>query len=186
MSSRPVWAERRRNATMFSKALSTSIHSKPTDSPSSSQSAFSGPYTSFRSRTNFCTPACSGSSIRGQSKLSVSVHSRHCPNSPPMNKSFFPGCAHMYAYSARRVANFCSVVPGILLSSDHFIMRERQDKVFTPRVHETKRERVMITGTEKRICLKVFERVVHPTHIPLEIKTESAVVNRTTPHRPRS
>ena len=37
-----------------------------------------------------------------------------------MNRSFLPGCAHMYAYSARRFANFCQRSPGILSSSDRF------------------------------------------------------------------
>ena len=48
----------------------------------------------------------------------LSFHSSHSPSSPPMKSSFLPGCAHMYAYSARRFANFCQRSPGILSSSE--------------------------------------------------------------------
>src|SRR3954462_3628822 len=37
-----------------------------------------------------------------------------------MNRSFLPGCDHMYAYSERRFANFCQRSPGILFSSEPF------------------------------------------------------------------
>ena len=88
--------ERRINETMFSAALLASIHSKPAGSPSASQSEFFfGRRDSDRELVSE-RPRASGSSSKCQSRLSVSFHSRHCPNSPPINKSFLPGCAHMY------------------------------------------------------------------------------------------
>src|SRR5258705_6264675 len=35
----------------------------------------------------------------------------------------------------------------------------------------------MIAGAEERICLEVFESVMHPTHIPLEIETQPTTIN---------
>ena len=35
-----------------------------------------------------------------------------------MNSSFLPGWAHMYAYSARRLASFCHRSPGIFEYSE--------------------------------------------------------------------
>ncbi len=40
-------------------------------------------------------PRACGSSSRCQSRLRSWFHSRHWPNSPPMNSSFLPGCANM-------------------------------------------------------------------------------------------
>ena len=37
-----------------------------------------------------------------------------------MNRSFLPGCAHMYAYSERRFASRCHGSPGIFASSEPF------------------------------------------------------------------
>src|SRR5258705_7482240 len=35
----------------------------------------------------------------------------------------------------------------------------------------------MIAGAEERICLEVFESVMHPPHIPLEIETQPTGIN---------
>ena len=95
-----------------------SIQAKPAGSKSSSCIAFSVRSTRFRSPTHWLSPACSGKFRRCQSRLESWSHSRHCPNSPPMNTSFFPGCAYIHPKSSRRFANFCQSSPGILFSSD--------------------------------------------------------------------
>src|SRR6266849_3303225 len=66
------------------------------------------------------------------------------------------------------------------LHMHYFIVREGQDKVLAPRVQQTKSQRVVIAAAKQRISLKVFERVVHPTHVPFEIETEPTRVNRMT------
>ena len=66
----------------------------------------------------------------------------------------------------------------------NFIVRKRQDKVFAPRVNQAKRQRIVISAAKQSIRLKILERVVHPTHVPLEIKPQPAGVNRMTDLRP--
>ena len=72
----------------------------------------------FRSRIRSCMPACSRCSSSHHGSSSACDHSHGVASSPPMKSSFLPGCAHMYAYSERRLANFCQRSPGILSSSD--------------------------------------------------------------------
>src|SRR5437667_7498168 len=52
-----------------------------------------------------------------------------------------------------------------------FVVRERENEVFAPRVEQTESERVVIAGTKEWIGLKILERVVHPAHVPFEIET---------------
>src|SRR5437660_58209 len=68
----------------------------------------------------------------------------------------------------------------------NFIVRERENEVLAPRVEQTESERVMIAGTKERIGLKILEGIVHPAHVPLEVETEAARVNRMTNLRPCS
>ena len=49
----------------------------------------------YRTRTSVWTPACSRCSSRCQSRESSWLHSRSCASSPPMKRSFFPGCVYM-------------------------------------------------------------------------------------------
>src|SRR5207247_8532664 len=60
--------------------------------------------------TEYCHPC--------HSRLVSCAHSRTCANSSPINSSFLPGCANMYPYSRRRLANFCHSSPGILQIND--------------------------------------------------------------------
>src|SRR5262245_16176114 len=66
-----------------------------------------------------------------------------------------------------------------------FVVREGKDEVFAPGVEEPKCERVVIAAAEEGIGLKIFERVVHPPHVPLEIETEPARVYGTADGGPR-
>ena len=68
---------------------------------------------------------------------------------------------------------------------NHFVVRERQDKVLTPGVDQTEREVIVQVASVNRILGEVVERVVHPTHVPLGAETESAEVGRTADSRPR-
>ncbi len=83
-----------------------------------------------------------------------------------VGKFLFLRAGHLIQQSALHVYNF--------------IVRERQDKVFTPGVEQTKRQRVVITSTKQWIGLKILKRVVHPSHVPFEIESQSACVNRMT------
>src|SRR2546423_3321505 len=69
---------------------------------------------------------------------------------------------------------------------DDFIMRERKYEVLAPRVEQTKRQSVVVAAAKQWISLKIFERVVHPTHVPLKIKSQPARINRMTDGGPGS
>jgi hypothetical protein len=52
-----------------------------------------------------------------------------------------------------------------------FIVREGKNEVLAPGVEQTECQRVVIAAAKQWISLKVLERVVHPAHVPLEVKT---------------
>src|SRR4026209_1756004 len=70
------------------------------------------------------------------------------------------------------------------LHVDDFIVRERKNEVLAPSVDQTERQSVVIASAEEWIRLKVLQGVVHPAHVPLEVKTKSPAVNRMTYLRP--
>ena len=96
----------------------------------------------------------------------------------------------MYPYCAQ-VRELLPLVAGHFVQQrafhvHDFIVRERKNEILAPRVQQAKRQRVVIATAKQRIGLKVFQRVVHPSHVPLEIKTEPARVNRLAHSGPRS
>src|SRR2546421_2261093 len=88
-----------------------------------------------------------------------------------------------------QVCEFLPLVAGHLVHERalhvyDLIMREGKDKVLAPRVQQTKRQSVVHTAAKQGISLKVFQRVMHPAHVPLEVETQSARINRMTDRRP--
>ena len=61
----------------------------------------------------------------------------------------------------------------------HFIMRERQDKVFGVVVEHTEGHLVVMMTAMHRVQLHVVEGVMHPTEVPLEPETQPAGGGRT-------
>ena len=101
-----------------------------------------------------------------------------------------PGCANMYEYSRRRLANFCQRSPGILsqqraLAVHDLVVRQRQDVVLVERVQAAEGELVVMEAAVHRIAREVRQRVVHPAHVPLHAEAEPAHVRRARHHRPR-
>ena len=64
------------------------------------------------------------------------------------------------------------------LHVDDLVVREGQHEVLAQRVDQTKGQAVMEVAAVDRVFLEVFERVVHPAHVPLEVEAEAAVVGR--------
>src|SRR4051812_6364407 len=62
------------------------------------------------------------------------------------------------------------------LHVDDFVVREGEYVVLAPSVGQPEGEVVMEVSAHERVALKVFERVVHPTHVPLEIEAEPVLV----------
>src|SRR5579872_6546226 len=71
------------------------------------------------------------------------------------------------------------------LAVHDLIMRERQDEILAPRVHQPEGEIAMMKAAENRIEAEVAERVVHPAHVTFEAEAETAYINRTADSRPR-
>ena len=65
-------------------------------------------------------------------------------------------------------------------------MGEYQDKVFTVGIKHGKRQLAIVIFTEIWITAHVVGEIVHPAHIPLIIKTNSAVFWITGDHWPCS
>ena len=107
-----------------------------------------------------------------------------------MNRSFLPGCAHMYAYSARRFASFCQRSPAILSISEPLPCTTSscdsgRMKFSVNAYTSAERQLVVVVAAVDRVLLEVLERVVHPAHVPLEAEAQPAEVRRARDARPR-
>ena len=60
------------------------------------------------------------------------------------------------------------------LTVHHFVMRQRQNKVFGVVVEHAERQLIMMILTKNRIQLHVVESVVHPAEVPLVPETQAA------------
>src|SRR5208337_4797068 len=58
------------------------------------------------------------------------------------------------------------------------VMRNRQDEIFGEGVEEPEGHLVVAPTPIDRVARHVFQRVVHPTHVPLEAETQTAEVGR--------
>ena len=103
---------RRKKHTMVGSSFSAPAQANPSLSKSRRCRAGTLRYTALRSATQRAIPACSGWSHRCQSSALSWFHSRTCANSPPINSSFLPGCAHISPYTTRRPAKRCHSSPG--------------------------------------------------------------------------
>ena len=72
------------------------------------------------------------------------------------------------------------------LAVDDFVVRERQHEIFQERIQHAEGEHVVVILAMDGIVLKIFQRVVHPSHVPLHAEAEAADVNRFRDHGPRS
>ena len=61
-------------------------------------------------------------------------------------------------------------------SVDHLIVGEYQDKLLAVGVEHTEGQLPVVVMTEIWIALHVIQKIVHPAHVPLEVKSKSAVV----------
>ena len=66
-----------------------------------------------------------------------------------------------------------------------FVMRERQHKIFAPRVEQAEGQIAMVVAAVDGIEREVLERVMHPAHVPLEAEAEPAHEDRAADPRPR-
>src|ERR1700678_622664 len=70
------------------------------------------------------------------------------------------------------------------LAVNDLVVRERQHEIFEPRVDKSEGQIAMMKSPIDRLLAEVVECAVHPSHVPLETKTETADVQGTTDARP--
>ncbi len=100
-----------------------------------------------------------------------------------MNSSFLPGCAVMNARNQRKLARCLPLVARHLreqrtLAVHDFVVRDRQHELLGPRIHEREGDQRVVEPAVHGIERDVAQRVVHPAHVPLEVKAEPAEVRR--------
>src|SRR6266705_1426742 len=89
-------------------------------------------------------------------------------------------------------AQICKALPFVArhaaedgaLAVHDLVMGERQDKIFGERVVQAEQDLTVMMLAVDRIPADVFERVVHPSHIPLVAESQPAPVNGLRYHRP--
>jgi hypothetical protein len=64
------------------------------------------------------------------------------------------------------------------LAMHHFVVRNGQHVIFRPRIHEGKRDEVMVVAAMDGIEFDVTQRVVHPAHVPFQIESQAAELRR--------
>ena len=68
---------------------------------------------------------------------------------------------------------------------DDLVVRQREHEVLGVGVDLPERELAVMVATVDRLASDVLQRVVHPSHVPLELESEAADVRGTRHHRPR-
>ena len=66
----------------------------------------------------------------------------------------------------------------------HFIVRDDEDIVLAVRIGHGERHLVVIVFAEVRVALLIFQKIIHPAHVPLEVKAKTAVFRIACDHRP--
>ncbi len=59
-----------------------------------------------------------------------------------------------------------------------FIVAQHQNEMFLERVEQRERDVAVMKPPVNRIERHVFEKVVHPTHVPFESEAEAAEIGR--------
>src|SRR6266545_3521384 len=70
------------------------------------------------------------------------------------------------------------------LAVHDFVMRERQDEVLEERVMQTEKELTVMMLAVDRVFADIFERVVHPSHVPLVAESAAAPLQPSRIHGP--
>ena len=70
------------------------------------------------------------------------------------------------------------------LAVHDFVMRQRQDEIFRERVVQAEQDVAVMVLAVDRILADVFQRVVHPAHVPFVAEAEPAIFDRARHLRP--
>ena len=90
--------------------------------------------------------------------------------------------ARVGPHQAVKRAQVGKLLPGVArhlaqqrtLAVHHLIVREGKHKVFAEGVHQPESQQVLVVVAVHRIQAHVVQRIVHPAHIPFEVKAQTA------------
>ena len=71
------------------------------------------------------------------------------------------------------------------LAVHDLVVAQRANEVLGKGVHDGEREQPVVAGAPRKIGLHVVQGVVHPTHVPLVVEAQAAVLRRIGHERPR-
>ena len=102
-------------------------------------------------------------------------------------QQLFARMGHHIPVECPQVLELIGVIAGHFIhqgafSVDHLVMGQGKDEVFRKRIGEGECQVVVLALAEQRVGGHVIHHVVHPAHVPLEVKTQTAVVSRLGDH----
>ena len=100
----------------------------------------------------------------------------------------FARMRHHIAVEGAQIAELHIIFAGHLideriLAVDDLIVRQRQNVILRIRIGHREGELIVAALAVERVEGHIFQRVVHPAHVPLEQEAEAAVVIRLGDHR---
>src|ERR1700722_17527730 len=86
---------------------------------------------------------------------------------------FLAGTRPHVAIERAEVSELLPAIPAHLgeerpLTVHYLIVRKRQHKILGPRIEQAEGEVAMMEAAMDRLLGKIFQRVMHPAHVPLE------------------
>ena len=99
-----------------------------------------------------------------EQKLLAGVAPHEAVIGPEVGKLLPPGPRHLADHRA--------------FAMHDLVMADRQNEVFGEGIVQTKGHLVVMVGTVDRVFADVFERIVHPAHVPLEAEPQTARIDR--------
>ena len=88
--------------------------------------------------------------------------------------------SHHVAEEGAQVSELVVVLAGHLVDQaafavHYFVVADGQHEVLAEGIEEAEGDFVVVACAEERVGLHVAEHVVHPAHVPLEVKAQTAV-----------
>src|SRR5438445_13504989 len=69
---------------------------------------------------------------------------------------------------------------------DYFVMGERQDEILRESIEQREGKMIVVVTPVYAVLPHVFQHVVHPAHVPLEVEAQAADIGRARDHSPGS
>jgi len=111
------------------------------------------------------------------------------PELLPHEEQLLAGMRHLIAKQQAQRGELLPPVAGNLANQrafhvHHFVVRQREHEVLAEGVHQREGEQMMMPAPVDGVLADIFERVVHPAHVPLQGEAQPAQVRRARDHRP--